>query len=821
MATNFSSEKELTFTLLGEEQPCLLWGDGARLIFVLHGTVSVLLRGRSEVLSQAGFCLVNPLELCRVSCSGGSRALMLSIPQEYIHLSGCLSEYCDCIAADAQTAPQTVCDELRRLIAQTAQLYFNRSPRQRLNEAVMALLQFLESSFPRIEHDGSEQLSHASIDRITHVLNYIHRHWKENVSVAQLAEQIYVSPNYLSRFFSRYLHTTITDYIGNLRLQHALRLLREEHTSITETAMQTGFPNTSTFIRKFKQQYGLTPKQYEKQQTDRGRALPQNTLLFGGDSEENDLSALFRYLPSEDAPASQRRTVYPFKVSAAAAGTAVRPMWRKLLNFGYAREGLLAAVQQQIIRAQRDIGFEYIRFHGIFDDNMQIYQEDEAGRPRLNFLYADMLTDFLVSQGFKLYIELGLMPSALKKYDVFVLNRISNFSVPAQSEKWRFLIVQTLRHWISRYGQDAVRTWRFTVMGIHVPVFTEVSREEYYDHYRNSWEAVKSVDPALLFGGPGGFASIAWDADILPDFFRFTEENGCFPDFITTQNYPHHNVETDTEFMHTSVSQDFLPTTLSGDRHFTRNLCGRLRQLLHAVGREQTPIWLEECNSTIWQRDLSGDTCYKAAWLCHSIAENYSSVQAFGYWLLTDFIEERGAFTSIFHGGYGLFTYNGVPKAGWQALCLLRRMGDEVLAAGGWYLVTRSSTQLHILLFHYCDYDSLYRHRYRRLSQPAEAYRVFREDNVMEIHLEVRDLTPQPHRMQRFDINREHGSSFDQWLRWGSPNELSAADIEQLHLAAQPAYRSELLLPDAQGVLHLQTELQMHEVQLFTIELNP
>ena len=105
MTPDFSSEKELTFTLLGEEQPSLLWGDGARLIFVLYGSVSVLLRGQSEVLSQAGFCLVNPLELCRVSCASGSRALMLTIPQDYIHLSGCLTESRSCTAVDAQTAP--------------------------------------------------------------------------------------------------------------------------------------------------------------------------------------------------------------------------------------------------------------------------------------------------------------------------------------------------------------------------------------------------------------------------------------------------------------------------------------------------------------------------------------------------------------------------------------------------------------------------------------------------------------------------------------------------------------------------------------------
>ncbi len=72
-------------------------------------------------------------------------------------------------------------------------------------------------------------------------------------------------------------------------------------------------------------------------------------------------------------------------------------------------------------------------------------------------------------------------------------------------------------------------------MGIHVPVFTEVTFDEFYTHYQSTWQAVKSVDPLLQFGGPGGFASIVWAADILPDFFRFAEDHGCFPDFITTQ----------------------------------------------------------------------------------------------------------------------------------------------------------------------------------------------------------------------------------------------------------------------------------------------
>lgn len=90
----------------------------------------------------------------------------------------------------------------------------------------------------------------------------------------------------------------------------------------------------------------------------------------------------------------------------------------------------------------------------------------------------------------------------------------------------------------------------------------------------------------------------------------------------------------------------------------------------------------------------------------------------------------------------------------------------------------------------------------------------------MDVRIQLNSLVPQPHRMQQFIIDREHGSSFDQWLRWGAPNDLSAADVEQLHRASEPGYRSTLLCPDEKGEFVLQSRLQPHEVQLFIIELN-
>lgn len=87
---------------------------------------------------------------------------------------------------------------------------------------------------------------------------------------------------------------------------------------------------------------------------------------------------------------------------------------------------------------------------------------------------------------------------------------------------------------------------------------------EFYQHYQVSWQAVKAVDAELQFGGPGGFASIAWDQSFLTDFFSFAKENACFPDFITIQNYPHQNMAFDRDFMDISFRRSFFRQRSAG-----------------------------------------------------------------------------------------------------------------------------------------------------------------------------------------------------------------------------------------------------------------
>lgn len=67
---------------------------------------------------------------------------------------------------------------------------------------------------------------------------------------------------YISRYFREHFQLTLSQYITYLRLSHAKHLLETTSLSITETALQSGFPNVSYFIRTFKNTFHVPPLQY-------------------------------------------------------------------------------------------------------------------------------------------------------------------------------------------------------------------------------------------------------------------------------------------------------------------------------------------------------------------------------------------------------------------------------------------------------------------------------------------------------------------------------------------------------------------------------
>ena len=137
-------------------------------------------------------------------------------------------------------------------------------------------------------------------------------------------------------------------------------------------------------------------------------------------------------------------------------------MFKLCVGAGRANEGLRADWQRQLTIAHRECGFEYIRMHGLFTDDMGVYREDN-GKPEYNWQYIDELYDFLHSIGMKPFVELGFMPGGLASGSKTIFWWKGNVTPPKDMNKWADFIRAFVLHEQERYGDAEVRTWYFEV----------------------------------------------------------------------------------------------------------------------------------------------------------------------------------------------------------------------------------------------------------------------------------------------------------------------------------------------------------------------
>ncbi len=98
--------------------------------------------------------------------------------------------------------------------------------------------------------------------RVQKVKQYINDHYAEPLKLADLAELVGMSPVAFSRFFRQRTDRTLSDYIVDIRLGYAARMLVDSSKNISEICYECGFNNLSNFNRTFKAKRHYTPRDF-------------------------------------------------------------------------------------------------------------------------------------------------------------------------------------------------------------------------------------------------------------------------------------------------------------------------------------------------------------------------------------------------------------------------------------------------------------------------------------------------------------------------------------------------------------------------------
>lgn len=98
--------------------------------------------------------------------------------------------------------------------------------------------------------------------RVQKVKQYINDHYAEPLKLADLADLVGMSPVAFSRFFRQRTGRTLSDYIVDIRLGFAARMLVDSSKNISEICYECGFNNLSNFNRTFKTKRNYTPRDF-------------------------------------------------------------------------------------------------------------------------------------------------------------------------------------------------------------------------------------------------------------------------------------------------------------------------------------------------------------------------------------------------------------------------------------------------------------------------------------------------------------------------------------------------------------------------------
>lgn len=101
-------------------------------------------------------------------------------------------------------------------------------------------------------------------DALRVIISYVTEHYPEKITLNDISARIGFSKEYFCRFFKQHMGITFLQYLNEVRISHAGRLLSSTELSVAEVMHQIGFTNQTVFNRMYKELYGMTPRQSRK-----------------------------------------------------------------------------------------------------------------------------------------------------------------------------------------------------------------------------------------------------------------------------------------------------------------------------------------------------------------------------------------------------------------------------------------------------------------------------------------------------------------------------------------------------------------------------
>lgn len=242
------------------------WHRSIEMFVVLEGKLDFYINEEDIHLDEKSFVIVNSNELHSISAPFPNKTIVLQMPLQTFERYYTDEQFI-CF-----THSERVQDE--QLVELVEKMYVTYQKKKtgyelKVQSYFYMLIYLMVTKYRKVDVSAEIVRDHKNRNRLSTITNYIKDNYQKDLSLEGLAQIFGYSPTYLSRMFRKYAEINYKEYIQGIRLEYAYRELLETSHTISDTALNNGFPNSKAFSKAFTEKYGRLPSEFRREQKKR------------------------------------------------------------------------------------------------------------------------------------------------------------------------------------------------------------------------------------------------------------------------------------------------------------------------------------------------------------------------------------------------------------------------------------------------------------------------------------------------------------------------------------------------------------------------
>lgn len=722
--------------------------NGLEIIFVINGEITIETDSRFYVLKEKDLLVVNRNELYQILGKPNNTVFTLKISDSFIDKY--YDEYrnirFECYSKEVDIGRGELLNNLRKLLVQLMISYSRKDESYRI-EIQSYLCEILLNLIRGFKKKGSvfENLD-TDDHRLAQIIEYMESNYYQVITLEDIAKKSYLSTAYLSRYFKQKMGMGFSRYLMNIRLKHSVKDLLYTDDTISQIAMNNGFPSAKSFANVFKETYGVTPNIYrEKHKSEKIDSIEnypiEDTEQFINTAEM--LRKLGIVLTELDQSFSNTESTFEeleLNITTPLNKRISRP--KHVVIIRELKELLKEDVRTQILMVKEEMRLHYVGISNLLKGET---------------ITADVETDEIIATSSP-YFKADVALNFLKKNDLSLFVRIDYQEITENEEVYFEKLFRFIKHCLQNYGSSYLSNWHFL---FYEPHNTIVEPDELKRVYLKMYDGLKNILPSIQVGA---FLPFSFEEEKTGDHHEWLLKEETFVDFVG-----YHSNQNDVVDFKELNDERFYMTN-----NYLKEKTEKLKAYLRSHGIEK-PLHLISWNTLSGITRLTNGKFFRAALIFKNVLDVLGEVESIGFWINTALHEKNSKGQRIRIEGLELFHYLSGKRPAYFAMSFVKKLEGTIITQGQDYVMTKNDRGYQLVLMNCKSINPYY-----------SIEESFLQKLNKEILVKIKGIEPGEYQVRKYIFDRDHGALYTKWWSLNSKYGVDMEIIDYINRTSHP-----------------------------------